>query len=135
MADNPIAESKIKALKLADSVLAASRAGRVSWSEVKDADAFYTRIAGRAFTVRSDDGDASHPFTIWVAESGDILESVNTLDDQVSDDALGKEVPEWEKLISDLYFEARKRGTKINQIIDTMQAELNQKAREDDIPF
>lgn len=132
MANESSPEGKVRALELAAAVLAASQTGNIPWNESDDDDSFYTILAGRALTVRSDDGDGNHPFTLWVAESGEILESVNTVLDE-ADRRLDQAVPEWQKLISELYAEARRRGKRFNQVIDEMLKDVPQPP--DDIPF
>jgi len=127
LADDATMEGKVQALKLARAVLEASRAGRLEWDQAKDKDAVFTVLAHRALTVRCDDADGSHPFTLWIAESGDILETVNTLDD--SDVApLEKAMPGWRDMIADLYVEGRRRNTRIFSVIDEMFADLERKA-------
>jgi hypothetical protein len=130
MANDATMEGKIQALKLARAVLEASRAGRIEWDQERDKDSVFTILAGRALTVRSDDADASHPFTLWVAEQGNILETVNTLDD--SDlEYLDEAMPGWRDMIAELYAEGRKRNVRLFSVIDEMLADLNRKTSGD----
>lgn len=132
MPDNAYLEGKANLLRLARAVLEASKNGRIEWKEAEGEDGFFTILAGRALTIRSDDRDASHPFSLWVAESGQVLETINTVGESA---ALGQAFPDWQVLVAELYTEARNRGTRVNQVIDEMLQDLSQKQQEDDIPF
>lgn len=134
MAREASIETKLGALRLANKALEVSRAGALQWNESEEDDSFYMVLGpGRVLTVRSDDSDGSHPFTLWIAEQGEILAEVNTLEDQ--EKQLSVEHPNWTELIEEVYREGRKRGVRANQVIDEMFEELERKKNEHESPF
>ena len=124
-------------LQLATLLLARSKADEVDWTEERPG-VFWAKIAGFFAQVESQDADGRHPYLFSIIDRGghDSLSALSTADEE----AFGPFPPQddWPRVIADLYSEAKRRGSKIQQALDEMLHAAGQEKiprGDDDIPF
>jgi hypothetical protein len=133
-ADPPTSE---RLFQLAVRVLERSKENAIEWKEAGPA-AYYTQVGDYIFQVESEDRDGNHPFKIQIEvpafNDTEILTSLSTGEDR----SVTSAAVSWKDTIEELFEEARRRGSSVEQALDKMLADLEPDkppVADDDVPF
>jgi hypothetical protein len=109
-------------VRLADSLLERTRAGRVPWQPAEQGEGFEFVGSIAVVVIRSKDGDGQYPYVLDLYDQNGHL--VDTLVTGYDPAEFGDEPRPWNETLEELYLAARRTGFRIEELAGSILEDL-----------